>query len=76
MRDEIEQVLEDEVRPALARHGGSVELVDVDTDAGVVSVRMQGACRGCPLSALTLKAGIESLLCTTFPQIREVVAVD
>lgn len=59
MREQIEKALE-EVRPMLARHLGSVEFVSFED--GIVRVRFLGTCRGCPLSTLTLKAGIESVL--------------
>ncbi len=69
-RDEIEKVL-DEVRPALRFDGGDVELVDV-TDDGVVLVRLVGACSGCGMSVLTLKAGIERAIKQKFPEVKEV----
>ena len=58
-----EQVLAalDKVRPALQADGGDVELVDVD-EQGVVSVRLTGACKGCPMSQMTLQQGIERYL--------------
>ncbi len=60
MREQVEQVLA-KVRPALQADGGDVELLDV-TEDGVVKVRLTGACRGCPMSSITLKNGIERLL--------------
>ncbi len=69
-REEIEKVL-DEIRPALRFDGGDVELVDVQED-GTVLVRMLGACSGCGMSVLTLKAGIERALKQKFPEIKEV----
>ena len=48
MREHIEQVL-NQIRPALARDGGGIECVDVDEQAGIVRVKLQGACRGCPI---------------------------
>ncbi len=68
--EEIEAVL-DEIRPALRFDGGDVELVDVQED-GIILVRMIGACSGCGMSLLTLKAGIEKALKNRFPQIKEV----
>jgi Fe-S cluster biogenesis protein NfuA len=59
MQEQIEKALE-EVRPMLARHLGNVEFVSFEE--GVVKVRFLGTCQGCPLSTLTLKAGIESVL--------------
>ncbi len=71
---EIERVLESDVRPMLAMHRGSVEFVSYENN--IVSLRLQGTCRGCPLSQLTLKAGIETILKDTFPDIERVEAVD
>jgi len=56
MRELVEQALE-KIRPMLQQDGGNVELVGVD--GTVVKVRLQGACHGCPMSRMTLKAGIE-----------------
>ncbi|MBI4599096.1 NifU family protein [Candidatus Uhrbacteria bacterium] len=75
MKEDIERVLE-QIRPALARDGGNIELVDVDEANGVVRVRLQGACRGCPMSQVTLKMGVEAMLCEAIPTIKEVVSVD
>jgi len=72
MRDEIEKALE-KIRPMLQRDGGSVELVDVV--GSVVKVRLTGACHGCPMSQMTLKAGIERIIRQEVPAITEVVAV-
>lgn len=74
MRDKVSAVL-DEVRPGLQSHGGDVELVDVSEDDGVVSVRLTGACVGCPMATMTLKNGIERILKERIPEITEVEAV-
>lgn len=71
---QIEQVL-DTVREGLAMHAGNVELVDIDMETGKVSVRLQGTCVGCPMSDLTLKAGIEEVLLQAVPEVTEVVNV-
>jgi Fe-S cluster biogenesis protein NfuA len=71
---EVDRVL-DVVRQSLAMHAGNVELVDVDPGSGTVSVRLQGSCVGCPMSDLTLKAGIEDTLKMMVPEVSEVVAV-
>jgi Fe-S cluster biogenesis protein NfuA len=63
----------DEIRPMLALHAGNVELVGVAD--GVVSVRLLGTCRGCPLADLTLKAGIEDHLKSRVEGVRAVEAV-
>ncbi|MEJ2047391.1 MAG: NifU family protein [Dehalococcoidia bacterium] len=72
MRDKVEAVL-DQIKPALQADGGDVELVDV-TD-GLVKLKLTGACSGCPMSAITLKMGIERALKQQIPEIKEVVAV-
>jgi len=63
------------VRPLLEMDGGSVELVSVNEEDGVVFVRLQGACCGCPSSGMTLQMGIESELKASVPEVRRVVAV-
>jgi len=73
MRAQVEEVL-NQVRPALQADGGDVELIDVD-DAGVVSVRLTGACGSCPMSTMTLKMGIEKTLRENIPAVTEVVQV-
>lgn len=73
MRDKIEELLEKEIRPALASHGGGVELVDVDNNK--VYVRLQGGCKGCAGARATLKGGIERIIRENFPEITEVVDV-
>jgi len=72
MQEKVLEVLE-QIRPSLQADGGDVELVDVND--GVVSVRLTGACSGCPMSTMTLKMGIEQLLKEKLPEIKEVVAV-
>jgi Fe-S cluster biogenesis protein NfuA len=73
MRDKVEAVL-NKIRPQLQADGGNVELVDVGAD-GVVTVRLQGACRGCPMSQMTLKNGIERLILAEVPGVKSVQAV-
>ena len=73
MKEQIERALE-EIRPMLAMHLGNIELVDVSD--GVVRVRLLGTCHGCPLSQLTLKAGVEELLSQRVPGVKTVEAVD
>lgn len=72
MRDKVEEVL-NQIRPSLLADGGDVELVDVKD--GIVSVKLTGACAGCPMSTITLKNGIERLLKEEIPGIKEVAAV-
>ena len=70
MREEVQKVL-DKIRVGLQRDGGDVELVDVED--GVVKVKLQGACAGCPMSQMTLKMGIERALKQAIPEVKEVV---
>ena len=72
--EQVNQVLE-ELRANLQAHGGDVELVAVSED-GVVSVRLQGACKGCPMSQQTLKMGIEAALKEQLPEVQSVEAVE
>ncbi len=74
MKEKVEAVIE-EIRPALQADGGDVELVEVDEKEGVVKVRLQGACRGCPMSQMTLQMGIEQELKKQVPDVTKVVAV-
>ncbi|EQC45904.1 NifU-like protein [Bacteriovorax sp. BSW11_IV] len=69
----IEALLDEQVRPALAAHGGNVEVVDIDNNK--VFLRLQGGCQGCSSSSATLKDGIETLIKRNFPEIEEVVDV-
>jgi len=71
MRDKVQAAL-DQVRPALLADGGDVELVDVKD--GVVTLRLTGACGGCPMASMTLKNGIERVLKEQVPEVKEVVA--
>ncbi|MEW5784431.1 MAG: NifU family protein [Bacillota bacterium] len=73
MKEQVEKAL-DKIRPALQRDGGDVELVEVGAD-GVVKVKLTGACGGCPMSAITLKQGIERVLKQEVPAVKEVVSV-
>jgi Fe-S cluster biogenesis protein NfuA len=69
MKEKVQQVL-DKIRPSLQADGGDVELIDVKD--GVVKVRLQGACAGCPMSQMTLKNGIERLLKQEIPEVKTV----
>jgi Fe-S cluster biogenesis protein NfuA len=73
MKEEVEAALA-EVRPALQRDGGDVELVEV-TDEGVVKVRLTGACHGCPMAKITLQMGIERMVKNAVPEVKAVEAV-
>ncbi len=73
MQEEVQAVLE-KIRPMLQKDGGDVELVGVED--GVVKVRLQGACKGCPMSQMTLKNGIEKILKKEIPEVDRVEGVD
>ncbi|MBT4511190.1 MAG: NifU family protein [Chloroflexi bacterium] len=72
MKEKVEAAL-DEIRPALQADGGGVDLISVVD--GVVSVKLTGACGGCPMSTMTLKMGIEKTLKDRIPEVKEVVSV-
>ena len=75
--DEIEkkiiQILETKIRPAVARDGGDIKFKEFKD--GVVKVQLQGSCSGCPSSTMTLKQGVQNLLCHYLPEVKEVVAI-
>ncbi len=72
MKEQVEEAL-NEIRPALQADGGGVDLISVVD--GIVSVKLTGACGGCPMSTMTLKMGIERVLKEKIPEVKEVVAV-
>lgn len=75
MKEKIQEAL-DNLRPFIQRDGGDVAFVDYDEENKIVFVQMLGACRGCPSSYITLKAGIEHALVNEFPEhVREVEQV-
>lgn len=67
----IEALLDEQIRPALASHGGGVEVVDIDNNK--LYLRLFGGCQGCSSSSATLKDGIVRLIQENFPDIEEVV---
>ncbi|MBF8280674.1 MAG: hypothetical protein HW383_447 [Candidatus Magasanikbacteria bacterium] len=72
--EKIDKALDLRVRPAIKTHSGNVEVVSFESESGVLTVRFAGTCVGCPMSALTLKAGVESEILEKFPEVNEVVA--
>ena len=70
LADRVKQVIEHQVNPAIASHGGAVSLVDVQE--GVVFLRMNGGCQGCGMAAVTLKQGVERLITEALPEVTEV----
>ncbi len=69
----IVQILDQKIRPAVARDGGDIKFKEFKN--GVVMVQLQGSCSGCPSSTMTLKQGVQNLLCHYLPEVKEVVAV-
>ena len=69
----IIQILETKVRPAVARDGGDIKFKEFKD--GIVTVNLQGSCSGCPSSTMTLKQGVQNLLCHYIPEIKEVIAI-
>ena len=74
MIDEVKKAL-DSIRPYLQADDGDIELVDV-TEDGIVKVKLTGACNVCPLSVITLRAGIERSLLRQVPGIKRVESVN
>ena len=75
--DELEQkivkILDQKIRPAVAKDGGDIKFKEFKD--GVVKVQLQGSCSGCPSSTMTLKQGVQNLLCHYLPEVKEVVAI-
>ncbi|MEA9356762.1 NifU family protein [Bacteriovorax sp. PP10] len=71
MLRKLEALFDEQVRPALAAHGGNVEIVDIDNNQ--VFLRLQGGCQGCSSSNATLKEGIQTLIKQNFPEITDVI---
>ena len=75
--NEIEQkivkILDQKIRPAVAKDGGDIKFKEFKD--GVVKVQLQGSCSGCPSSTMTLKQGVQNLLCHYIPEIKEVIAI-
>ena len=69
----IIKILETKVRPAVAKDGGDIKFKEFKD--GKVKVELQGSCSGCPSSTLTLKQGVQNLLCHYVPEVKEVLAV-
>ena len=69
----IVKILEEKIRPAVARDGGDIKFKEFRD--GVVKGQLQGSCSGCPSSTMTLKQGVQNLLCHYIPEIKEVIAI-
>ena len=73
IEEKIVKILEQKISPAVARDGGDIKFKEFKD--GVVKVQLQGSCSGCPSSTMTLKQGVQNLLCHYLPEVKEVVAI-
>ena len=73
IESKIVKILEEKIRPAVARDGGDIKFKEFRD--GVVKVQLQGSCSGCPSSTMTLKQGVQNLLCHYLPEVKEVIAL-
>tara|TARA_Y100000591_G_C21820167_1_gene693191 strand:+ start:600 stop:1139 length:540 start_codon:yes stop_codon:yes gene_type:complete len=69
----IIQILDQKIRPAVAKDGGDIKFKEFKN--GVVTVQLQGSCSGCPSSTMTLKQGVQNLLCHYIPEVNEVISI-
>ena len=69
----IIKILDTKIRPAVAKDGGDIKFKEFKN--GTVKVELQGSCSGCPSSTMTLKQGVQNLLCHYLPEVKEVVAI-
>ena len=70
---QIIKILDTKIRPAVAKDGGDIKFKEFKN--GIVKVELQGSCSGCPSSTMTLKQGVQNLLCHYIPEVKEVIAV-
>ena len=73
IEQKIVKILDQKIRPAVARDGGDIKFKEYKD--GVVKVQLQGSCSGCPSSTMTLKRGVQNLLCHYLPEVKEVIAI-
>ena len=71
--EKIVKILDQKIRPAVAKDGGDIKFKEFKD--GVVKVQLQGSCSGCPSSTMTLKQGVQNLLCHYIPEVKEVIAI-
>ena len=69
----IVKILDQKIRPAVAKDGGDIKFKEFKN--GIVKVQLQGSCSGCPSSTMTLKQGVQNLLCHYLPEVKEVIAI-
>ena len=73
LEKKIVKLLDQKIRPAVARDGGDIKFKEFKN--GVVKVELRGSCSGCPSSTMTLKQGVQNLLCHYIPEVKEVIAI-
>ena len=73
IEEKIVKILEQKIRPAVAIDGGDIKFKEFKD--GIVKVQLQGSCSGCPSSTMTLKQGVQNLLCHYLPEVKEVIAI-
>ena len=73
LKKKIINILETKIRPAVAKDGGDIKFKEFRD--GIVKVELQGSCSGCPSSTMTLKQGVQNLLCHYLPEVKEVIAI-
>ena len=73
LEQKIVKILDEKIRPAVGRDGGDIKFKEFKD--GVVKVQLQGSCSGCPSSTMTLKQGVQNLLCHYLPEVKEVIAI-
>ena len=73
LEKKIVKILDEKIRPAVAKDGGDIKFKEFKD--GVVKVQLQGSCSGCPSSTMTLKQGVQNLLCHYLPEVKEVIAI-
>jgi NFU1 iron-sulfur cluster scaffold homolog, mitochondrial len=69
----IIKILDQKIRPAVAKDGGDIKFREFKD--GIVKVQLQGSCSGCPSSTMTLKQGVQNLLCHYLPEVKEVISI-
>ena len=73
IENNIIKILDQKIRPAVAKDGGDIKFKEFKD--GVVKVQLQGSCSGCPSSLMTLKQGVQNLLCHYIPEVKEVISI-
>ena len=73
IENKIIKILDDKIRPAVAKDGGDIKFKEFKD--GIVKVQLQGSCSGCPSSTMTLKQGVQNLLCHYIPEVQKVEAI-